>query len=689
MQNDDMALLREYARNGSEAAFATLVARHVNLVYSVALHQVRNAHLAEEITQVVFVILARKSGSLGPQTILPGWLCRTARYTSSRAFTAQCRRQRREQEAHMQTLENPTETEAWTQIAPLLDAALAQLSNKDHDAIVLRFFEGKDMQAVGERLGTNEVSARKRVSRAVEKLRNFFVRRGVVLSAAVLAGTIGANAIQAAPAGLAASVTAVAAAQGAGAGAAALALVKSTLKLMWWAKLKSGAATAGVAVLLAGAVTMAVEASAGTPAPAAPAPALTFESCIQHPPRILNAVFEVEAPGSTNEFEIAGPSGEITTNRNFQPPETNVYRLKYDGQNYSLVHVAGVDAVVGLGGSGGQFGDVQWGAHRAPNPARTWLTVWNTNSDPVEFPKLDLSDLVLFQGGTNQVTRMVGKSVVVTNQIQTNHVTPFAMANLEIMASYEAHELICLGMGEMVPGTAVWTNGQPQFTATYDEPGAFRPVVERDAAGAPIRTNFPPLHGQMTVKLTYDHGVPIQADTLLDQPAGALDTGNLFTLTYKYSPDFAGGRFPVEFDNYYYPAPGRREKSFTIRVHELELAPGPIPIADFDYHQAMNRRQMQVDVWTNGMRYRETPNGLVKPPSLEELATGDTRRFQREAFGRAPGAPGRRNQAGPGEPRPGLFARISLLPMRSYLVGIELVVLGLAVFLLVWRRRGR
>ena len=227
---------------------------------------------------------------------------------------------------------------------------------------------------------------------------------------------------------------------------------------MWWAKLKSGTAAAAVAVLLAGAVTMAVEAAVGTPAPA-PAPALTFESCIQHPPRILNAVFEVEAPGSTNEFEIAGPSGGITTNRNFQPPETNVYRLKYDGQNYSLVHVAGVDAVVGLGGSGGQFGDVQWGAHRARQPGQNLVDRLEHQFGPGGVSENGSFRPCTFSGRHDQVTRMVGKSVVVTNQIQTNHVTPFAMANLEIMARYEAHELICLGMFEMVPGLAVWTNG--------------------------------------------------------------------------------------------------------------------------------------------------------------------------------------------------------------------------------------
>src|SRR5208282_6888600 len=119
--NDDLTLLREYARRNSEEAFAALVSRHVNLVYSVALRQVRDPHLAEEITQAVFIILARKAKSLGPKTILSGWLCRTARYVSANALTMQRRRQRREQEAYMKSILNEPEPDAWRQIAPLLD----------------------------------------------------------------------------------------------------------------------------------------------------------------------------------------------------------------------------------------------------------------------------------------------------------------------------------------------------------------------------------------------------------------------------------------------------------------------------------------------------------------------------------------------------------------------------------------
>jgi RNA polymerase sigma factor (sigma-70 family) len=253
---DDLELLREYAEHQSEPAFATLVSRHINLVYSAAMRQVGDAHLAEEITQATFILLARKSASLGSKIILPGWLYRTACYAARDALRAHRRRQHREQEAYMQsTLQETSSDSAWDQLSPLLDEAMTHLGESDRDALVLRFFERKSLREVGSAFGLSEEAAKKRVSRALEKLRIFFTKRGVASTASAISGAISAHSVQAAPVALAKSVTAVAVSKGAAVSGPTL--IKGALKVMAWTKAKT-VLVAGMAIVLAAGTTTVV-----------------------------------------------------------------------------------------------------------------------------------------------------------------------------------------------------------------------------------------------------------------------------------------------------------------------------------------------------------------------------------------------------------------------------------------------
>src|SRR5882724_381293 len=143
MTGDDMMLVREFAASQSERAFAALVERHIGLVYSSALRQVGDTALAEDITQAVFVVLARKAATLGPKTVLTAWLYRTTHYAAADARRASRRRQLREHEAFMQSTFNQTDlsrhseatADAWAQLAPLLDDALNKLGETDRTAL--------------------------------------------------------------------------------------------------------------------------------------------------------------------------------------------------------------------------------------------------------------------------------------------------------------------------------------------------------------------------------------------------------------------------------------------------------------------------------------------------------------------------------------------------------------------------
>ncbi len=258
-ESQDRELLRQYARENSDEAFAALVSRHVDMVYSAALRKTGNPAAAEEVTQAVFVILAKKANELIRHTALSGWLYQAARLTAANFLRTEIRRARREQEAYMQSLSNQTEPEIWPQIMPLLEDAMGRLGEKDRNALALRFFEGKSFQEIGAAFGVSENAARKRTNYALEKLRTYFSQCGVNSTTETIAGAISANSVQAAPVALAKTVTAVAVAKGATASASTLTLIKGALKIMAWSNAKTAVVVTVAVMLTAGTTTMVIK----------------------------------------------------------------------------------------------------------------------------------------------------------------------------------------------------------------------------------------------------------------------------------------------------------------------------------------------------------------------------------------------------------------------------------------------
>lgn len=245
--NEDSELLRRFADQGSQAAFAELARRKVGLVYAAALRQTGgDAHLAQDVTQGVFVALARQAKALRSHPALVGWLFTTTRNLASRTRRDERRRNRREQEAgrmHESSTEN-----TWEELRPVIDEALHELGEKDRVALLLRFFEGRSLGEVGAAVGLAENAARMRVDRALERLRERLARRGITSTAAALGSSLLAQPVAVVPASVAAAATSAAVVGGSG---------------FFWAflmttKLKIGM-TCGAALLIATAVWLTAE----------------------------------------------------------------------------------------------------------------------------------------------------------------------------------------------------------------------------------------------------------------------------------------------------------------------------------------------------------------------------------------------------------------------------------------------
>ena len=215
---EDAELLSRYAAGQSEAAFTELTRRHVDLVHSAALRLVNgDLHAAQDVTQQVFTEVAREAKRLARHPALVGWLYTTTRLMASRMNRTEQRRQAREQEATMmnQLLHDDTPPVDWNRLRPVIEDAMHELNDRDRHAVLLRFFQNKSHQEVGAALNLTEDAARMRVDRALDKLRGKLARHGITTTAVALAAVMTANAVQAAPAGLVATISAAAIAGGA------------------------------------------------------------------------------------------------------------------------------------------------------------------------------------------------------------------------------------------------------------------------------------------------------------------------------------------------------------------------------------------------------------------------------------------------------------------------------------------
>ncbi|MBI3869810.1 MAG: sigma-70 family RNA polymerase sigma factor [Verrucomicrobia bacterium] len=251
---DSQTLLDDYARTGSDAAFRELLARYVDLVYSTALRLLEgDRHRAEDVAQTVFVDLARTARTLSNKVRLGGWLHRHTCFVAANTLRGERRRHSRERQAVEMNVLHDDSGANFALMAPILDEAINELGDADRTAILLRFYEQQEFRHVGAALGSTEDAARMRVTRALEKLQELLVRRGVRTSATALSIALSAHVVQSAPAGLAIAISTAAAASAAGTPVVITSIATAT-KAIAMTTLQKTLVTAVIAATLASAI---------------------------------------------------------------------------------------------------------------------------------------------------------------------------------------------------------------------------------------------------------------------------------------------------------------------------------------------------------------------------------------------------------------------------------------------------
>jgi RNA polymerase sigma factor (sigma-70 family) len=244
----DAELLKRYLQDGAEDAFGTVVERHLALVYGVALRRLRDPALAQEVTQKVFITLARRAVWLTGHSSLAGWLYRTSVHLARHELRTEQRRHRREEIALELGTCMKLDESLLLNIAPLLDEVMLELRASDREALLLRYFGNKSLREVGAALGIGEDAAQKRVAKALDALAGRFRQRGFrVVGAAALALALQQASAQAVPAGLALSTTKIA--LSAGAAASLGSLTAPILKIMSITKIQTAALCLTIAAL--------------------------------------------------------------------------------------------------------------------------------------------------------------------------------------------------------------------------------------------------------------------------------------------------------------------------------------------------------------------------------------------------------------------------------------------------------